>query len=312
MITNVSHTTHVLTAILCAMLSFFPIATLAQSPASQRGVISSGGQRVSTNNGQEILNGSVGQFAIGRIREANTKNNVGFWYGAVSLFAKPNSESIIELPNVTADIGVMIDVPLILVQSKNLQRVKAKSFEAVIRYNIHVLESKQWSGVRSGDSMRITVKGTLQSNDTLLSIPFLTKLGNAEYTPLIIEKFTWLESPTTNNIVRNGRVDFTGICHEGDTTRLVFSAAPTALLSVFPNPVNEEATVRFQVGEKGQTDIALVDMNGRVVMGVYSGKVERLGEYTETINVSTIASGLYYAVLRSRTRTQVHQVIVRK
>jgi len=294
------------------MFSYFPIATLAQSPASQRGVISSGGQRVSASNGTEILNGSVGQFAIGRIRETNVKNNVGFWYGAVLLFAKPNSESIIEMPSVTADIGVMIDVPLILVQSKNLQRVKAKSFEAVIRYNVHVLESKQWSGVRNGDSMRITVKGTLQSNDTLLSIPFLTKLGNAEYTPLIIEKFSWLESPGTNNIVRNGRVNFTGICHEGDSTRLVFSSAPTALLSVFPNPANDEATLRFQVGEQGQTEIALVDLNGRVVTSVYSGKIDRLGEYTEKVNVSELSSGLYYAVLRTRTRTQVHQVIVRK
>lgn len=297
----------VLTVALLLLISFF--AATAQ-PQLRRSVISNAGQF--TRSDSMKMNSTVGQSAIGRVRSAEMQHGIGFWYGVKSLFSVPKGQSLVMIPALVADIGVNIKVPLILLQSADLARAKAKTFEAVIRYNIHVLESTRFPCSRTGDSCRITVTGTLGTNDTLMSLPFLTKLGDAEYTPLIIESFRWIEAPNALITTQSGRIDFTGICHEGDTTRLVFTTKPTALLNAYPNPASDNTTIRLQLGERGATQLVMVDVQGRTMATFLNSADARIGEHVVEANISEVPSGSYYLLLRTPTQLLSHHFVVRK
>jgi hypothetical protein len=275
-----------------------------------RSVVSGGGRATTSQTMQ--MNSTVGQTAIGRISSPTLNHNVGFWYTVRSLLGVPSGTSLIMLPNVVADIGVRINVPLIILQSTNLERAKAKNFEAVLRYNIHVLEALSSSCVRTNDSCRITVTGSIGASDTLITLPFLTKLGNAEYSPLVIESFRWVDAPSVSVTMRDGRVDFTGICHEGGTTRLVFTTQQTAITQVAPNPASSNTTVTMSLGKRGATELTLVDMNGRTVATLFVNPNAGSGTYTIPYSLNDIASGNYYLMLRTPTQFLSYPMVVQK
>ncbi|MFN8366797.1 MAG: T9SS type A sorting domain-containing protein [Candidatus Kapaibacterium sp.] len=304
--------TNVLLTLCCVVFVLCLVVTTTQLKAQtlKRSVISNAGRYAQSDSMK--MNSTVGQSAIGRVSNAQQLHNIGFWYGVKSLFGLPNGSSLVMIPSVVADIGVNVHIPLILLQSKDLQRVKAKTFEAVIRYNPHVLSSTQYQCNRSNDSCRITVTGKLGTNDTLITLPFLTKLGNDVYSPLVIESFRWIEAPKADISVQHGRIDFTGICHEGDTTRLVYTVKPTAFLNAFPNPAVSSTTVNIQLGEVGETTLALVDVHGRVATQLYSEQNARIGEHVIQADVSNVASGEYFLILRTPTQILSHQFIVKK
>ncbi len=62
----------------------------------------------------------------------------------------------------------------------------------------------------------------------------------------------------------------------------------------WPNPANEETTIRFQLEDAGTVDITIIDLTGRVI---YDNKFESFGGRPEeiTINTTQWGSGAYFA-----------------
>lgn len=284
-----------------------PASAQLQMP---RSVISSGGRAASSQSMQ--MNSTLGQSAIGRITSPAMNHHVGFWYTVRALFGVPSGSSLIMIPSIVSDIGVRINVPLVILQSTNLERARVRNFEAVIRSNIHVLEALSSPCVRTGDSCRITITGSIGTTDTLISLPFLTKLGNAEYSPIVIESFRWIDAPSIAVTTRDGRVDFTGICHEGGTTRLVFTTQQTAIAQVAPNPASSSTTVTMSLGKRGATELTLVDMNGRTVATLFANPNAGSGTYTIPYSLTDVASGNYYLMLRTPTQFLSYPMVVQK
>jgi hypothetical protein len=92
-----------------------------------------------------------------------------------------------------------------------------------------------------------------------------------------------------------------GIC---DTTTSV-TAPPArgavAGLTIHPNPFNASATIRYETMERGATQVAVLDLLGRVC-AVPVDCVHEPGSYSVAFDASQLAAGLYCCVLRTPSR----------
>jgi len=70
------------------------------------------------------------------------------------------------------------------------------------------------------------------------------------------------------------------------------SAGNTQLGQLMPNPANSEATVELYLDAPTQVTLDLLDQYGRIVKGLYNGKVGA-GRYPHVIPTSGLASGIY-------------------
>ena len=71
-------------------------------------------------------------------------------------------------------------------------------------------------------------------------------------------------------------------------------------LSIFPNPVIDESTVRFYLEEKTEIDLSLVSADGKLNRMLFTGTKQR-GEQTFQFNWETLPSGIYFYRLSART-----------
>lgn len=73
-----------------------------------------------------------------------------------------------------------------------------------------------------------------------------------------------------------------------------------ALLEAWPNPFNPEVTIRFGLPEGGDVDLTVTDILGRRVAELTQGRLTA-GEHTVRFRGDNLSSGIYYAVLRTRS-----------
>lgn len=85
-------------------------------------------------------------------------------------------------------------------------------------------------------------------------------------------------------------------------------------LQVFPNPIQEQSTIRFYAEEDQPTFVSIIDLTGREVMVLLdqkvSGKQELVWNATDRSG-NKVSSGIYFIHLRRGSQTVVHKVLVK-
>ena len=71
---------------------------------------------------------------------------------------------------------------------------------------------------------------------------------------------------------------------------------PEAMMAGYPNPFNDELTVRYRVTDDVNVRVDLFDVNGRLVRSYDQGN-KQTGDYTVSIDATQLSSGVYYARL---------------
>ena len=71
---------------------------------------------------------------------------------------------------------------------------------------------------------------------------------------------------------------------------------PEAMMAGYPNPFNDELTVRYRVTDDVNVRVDLFDVNGRLVRS-YNEGTKQTGDYTVSIDATQLSSGVYYARL---------------
>jgi len=80
----------------------------------------------------------------------------------------------------------------------------------------------------------------------------------------------------------------------------------------YPNPANPTTTIEFSIDERAHIKLFLYDIGGRQ-SAVIRDKVMDAGEYKIGIDLSDIASGTYFYILRSHnTRTNAVRILTKK
>ena len=69
--------------------------------------------------------------------------------------------------------------------------------------------------------------------------------------------------------------------------------------TAFPNPTTDRTTFELSVPTKSRFEIALYDMNGKLVQKVYDGKIDR-GTFTQELQLTDLNSGIYLLIISSK------------
>lgn len=81
-------------------------------------------------------------------------------------------------------------------------------------------------------------------------------------------------------------------------------------LIVFPNPADDNVSVRYNTLEAGTFTIQLVDVAGKVM--IQQSQQFENGENSVELNTSNIAQGLYFVKLSNETQTAVSKLLIEK
>lgn len=80
-------------------------------------------------------------------------------------------------------------------------------------------------------------------------------------------------------------------------------------VNVFPNPVTESFTVAFTLEESTMVDIAVMDLNGKLVQSLYNGKATA-GSNTFSFNKANLAKGTYFLMIKDNTKIIKNEKII--
>ena len=83
------------------------------------------------------------------------------------------------------------------------------------------------------------------------------------------------------------------------------------LSPAYPNPFNPETTIEYSVDVSGMVELAIYDINGRLVSTLYSGLLSS-GDYAAVWDASSQPSGLYVAQLTSGNTVQTTKLVLLK
>lgn len=71
-------------------------------------------------------------------------------------------------------------------------------------------------------------------------------------------------------------------------------------VSLFPNPVNENATITFYVRNESEVETAVYDVSGKLILAERR-KIEKPGKQAFQLNVSQLNAGIYFCRVNSAT-----------
>ena len=275
-----------------------------------RNVIGSGGSPIS--DGIIKINGTVSQPAIGRLAYQSGIHGVGFWYSSKQIIDNSESGVTIVIPNLEAEIGSKITIPILIEYSKNLIKSGAKKFEIKISYNGTVLYPIGMDPLckKDTDECSIVLNGSIKDTIGIIaSIDFIVKLGNSDSSMMVIEYFRWSDANNIKVITRDGKIDLLGICRAGETIRLIKRGNPTALLSCFPNPASDNTSIDYILNEAGETEIYLIDDVGRKAISLLYNE-SKPGKYTLNAVLKNIPAGSYFIILKTHSEILTKRLII--
>lgn len=280
------------------VLFFIAIAvSSAQEIRHPSSVIGAGGETMTTPT--TILRGTISQFAIDYHSTEQTIHGVGFWYQPALLDRTRGNNAVIMIANAAASSGDIVEIPLILVSSKNLFQLGAKQFEAKIRFNKTLLEPLNALQVQEEQEDYIaTFRGEAKDTAGILSMMrFRARLGNDSITPLRFESFQWVETTKIKSTTEDGEFLLNDLCREGGKTRLVLLRSKLSA-TITPNPVHTQATIRLTLREDTHVRLVLSNVIGKEIRTVKDADF-KAGAYDTSFDTELLPSGKYYIVLHT-------------
>ncbi len=78
----------------------------------------------------------------------------------------------------------------------------------------------------------------------------------------------------------------------------------------FPNPTNGEVNIRYNLSEKSQVSLTILDISGRVVYENSDDKLISKGSHTFTWDANTVDSGIYFYKITIGEKTVTRKIVV--
>lgn len=293
------------------LLFLSAMTTSAQTKITRQVIGNTGGI---AQSGEHRIHGTLTQTGAGLLpREEGNLHGAGFWYRA---FIRAGAR--VFFPQMEAEVGTTVTIPLILEHSERLVHYGPRSFRAKIRFNRSLLvpTGSTPACTPDGDDCLMEISGVVEDlqTDTLAQLEFLATLGNAESTPLIIEEIVWEQRGERLFTAEkeDGEFRLLGVCREGDQIRLIRAGGPASRLRALPNITEGPATIEYVAGEAGPIRIALIDELGREETVLIDGSVDAARLYRNTFDLGDLPTGSYFIVMRTPTESLIEQLIIRK
>jgi hypothetical protein len=159
-----------------------------------------------------------------------------------------------------------------------------------------------------GDERIITISGTADSSTMIYNLKCVIGLGDSATASLSLEKGAWSASCPSSLSLSNGTFTLDGICPAGGD-RLFNPLDTFALGQSMPNPTKGFTSIAFSTPEDTYTELILVDLLGTKVKNLLAQNVMH-GSYFVNFDVSGLAAGVYYYVLRTTDKTMTNRLVI--
>ncbi|MCB2205067.1 hypothetical protein KQI65_09985 [bacterium] len=206
--------------------------------------------------------------------------------------------TIIALPHRVVSPGDTVRIDLSMSEHSCLDAVGANLFTARVRFNKSVLvplDESLPSTIDAGDRI-VEISSslaTLRAGGVYFDA--IAALGNRDSIPLLFDAMLWTDAPVAVTLLDGSlRIN---ICREGGDR--LFDAEGTARLSQNrPNPFNGATVITYELIERGNAELYILNTLGQRVATLFSGYREE-GAYQAMFDASTLASGNYICILRT-------------
>ena len=145
---------------------------------------------------------------------------------------------------------------------------------------------------------------------TLLELHFIVMLGDADCAAVHLDSVVWLQGNATVTLENQDCEICVKVCREGGT-RLFSSGGKVQLFQNQPNPFNAQTVIRYELIEKGMTQLFVLDMLGRKVATLVD-EVKNGGSFEARFDAAVLPSGVYFSMLRTPTVTLSRLMTVMK
>ena len=81
-------------------------------------------------------------------------------------------------------------------------------------------------------------------------------------------------------------------------------------LSVFPNPVSDNVSVKFTLMETSDITVDLMDINGNKIANIISENGMK-GDINKTFNVSSYSKGVYFLQVKNEKASSIKKLIIK-
>lgn len=242
----------------------------------------------------------------------------------VGTAAKPDTASI-NLQNVSGTPGDIVTLPIVMKKvSENPLDLNLKGIKTFLRFNATMLEPISGfisSRIEEGDriiELDLNIpedkKSQILSPNSELeigSVRFKVALGNDTLTNLSLENVSPIGNSKINVDVTNSNFTLTGYCKEGGVVRLFDGRGKLALSQNSPNPADIKTEIDFELLEKGNTKLYIMDETGKILKYVID-KDMAVGKYKIEFSVADLPSGSYFYVLTTPSQEIVRRMQINK
>jgi hypothetical protein len=255
--------------------------------------------------------------SVGAIKETLTFMNPCVRAVQLEVAAQIRGNAELTTPDTTVMIGDEFLLPILLSDPRGVKLSGVESIRIDLRWNVTMM---QLLGVENATlqstaedgiwrTCRIVTNPINGTDKAIATLKMQAALGND--TVCTVEfRDIYNSRGITDLIGRGGRVTIGGHCHDGDT-RLMDRSAPTAVRAVYPNPASDDVTLAFTTAERAPVSVILVDVLGRTHRVVYQG-MPPAEEWSVTVPVADIPSGVYQVVLQTQTQRRSHRLEIHK
>jgi hypothetical protein len=250
--------------------------------------------------------------------ECNYRENILTLYnstkgGFPNFISSYFAENNVSLPDTIIKIGSEVNLPLNI----NINCVcenddPGYDYSAEIQFdasyfypydNPIITENKVIDGQRI-----LTLEGTFkpESQEAVVTeIHGLVLLGNGTKTPLKINRFEILNSDI-NVKTEDGSLEIYGVCQPEMSRVTLFEPL---YFDIIPNPVEESLNFRFRYLLESDISISIVNCMGNIVKK-YQTKLSNEREIE--LDVSDLASGIYFTTVKAGGQTQTEKFVILK
>jgi hypothetical protein len=225
------------------------------------------------------------------------------------------------VPNLSVNEGNLVVLPVKVIMGNE----KISSLQLGLIYDEDLLEFKEvnnsqtamtWmsfvnptDGIIEWGGYDVTNKeNLLNNNDVAFTISFRAKKPQDEWvvSPLYTtRKFVGDANSKDMNITpTNGVIEVRMI--QGGSVLSEFNE-----LVIYPNPTRDNVFINFNVNYKGNVNLAIKSIDGRTVANVINQSMP-VGNYTYSANLSSLAEGVYFAMLVGDGDFLVGKLIIMK
>lgn len=225
---------------------------------------------------------------------------------SIKLINNSNDEgNLDELISNTIDLSNMSDAT---VTFKYAYRQRNSSNDDLLRFYVSNDCGNSWS-------LREQMRGLTDLPTTSPSNSSFTPSSQSQWAEVVIDNIQtsmlvsnfrfkfWFESDGGNNLY----IDDINIF--GNIVGVEELSAESLGLNIFPNPVNSTSLLAFELQERAQVQMDIMDVMGRKVMELANGSLSR-GQHQYTISKADLGAGMYFVRMSVGDRTTMVKFLV--